>query len=210
MKLHDISMVLQHGMIVYPNNPNFSIKGISSIPKNSSNVSEMAIGTHTGTHVDSWLHISNTGKGVDKIPLEHFYGECYVLDLTAVNFGDGIESKHLAKYKFKKGEIALLKTKNSGTGFKEFKQDFVYLTEDGAEHFVRAGIKTIGIDYLSVQKFRTGYCASHCVLLNNNIIIFEGLDLSKVKEGHYIFAGLPLKVKDGDGAPARAILIENS
>jgi len=38
-------------------------------------------------------------------------------------------------------------------------------------------------------------------------VIFEGLDLSKVKPGKYFFVGLPLKLMGLDGSPARAILL---
>jgi len=43
-------------------------------------------------------------------------------------------------------------------------------------------------------------------LLGNNIIIVEGLDLTEVPPGDYELICLPLKIKDGDGGPARVVL----
>jgi len=200
-------MPLHEEVIVYPGNPDYSLTRIKSIPEDSSNLSQIMMGLHTGTHVDAPLHVRNKGKSIDSTPLEHFYGDCQVLDLTGVPFGEGITKSHLEDFEIKTS-IILLKTVNSGTGFKEFKKDFVFLTEDGAEYLVSKGVTTVGIDYLSIQKFHTGYCASHCVLLDQCVSIFEGLDLSGVKQGFYTFAGFPLLIKGGEAAPARAVLIE--
>jgi len=208
MKLYDISMEIKGNMIGYPGNPKASVTRINGIPNSSTNVSRLIMGTHTGTHVDARKHIENKGQGVDKIPLRNYYGKCKVLDLRQVKFGNGIEKQHLKKFNISKGDIILLKTKNSSTGYKKFRKDFIYLSEDAAKYLVKKRITTVGIDYLSIQKFRTGYCAAHCVFLKKNIPIFEGLDFSKVKPGSYVFVGLPLKIKDGDGAPARAILVD--
>lgn len=225
MKIHDISLYLEEGMIIYPDDPEFKIERIKKIPRmseirrisehdqkskvfdNSVNVSKLNFGAHTGTHIDSKLHIKNKASGVDKIPLEKFYGKCRVLDLTKVKFGEGIKPEHLRNFKINRNDIVLLKTRNSSTGYKKFRMDFIYLSEEGAEYLVKKKIKTVGIDYLSIEKFHARYCAAHQVLLNKGIPIFEGLDLSKVKPGIYLFIGLPLKIKDCDGAPARAILI---
>ena len=195
-------------MIAYPGNPRTEIKAVSRIPKASSNVSRITLGSHAGTHVDSRKHVESGAKGVDEIPLARLYGKSRVLDLRSVPFGEGIRPENLKKSQIYRGDIILLKTKNSSTGYRRFRKDFVYLTEEGAAWLAKKGVKTVGIDYLSIQKFRTGYCAAHCVLLKRGIPIFEGLDLSKVRPGSYIFVGLPLKIKGCDGAPARAILIE--
>lgn len=210
MKIYDISMDIKEGMIQYPGNPELKIEKT----RGSSTTSKVTIGTHCGTHVDSLLHVANEGWSVTDISMDKCYGPCKVLDLTGVEFGNGISVDDLnaAESEFgsevKEGDIILLKTKNSSTDYKTFKENFVYITEEAARYLVDKKIKTIGVDYLSVQKFRTGYCASHCVFLPNNVLIFEGLKLGMVNAGEYKFVGLPLKIIDSDGAPARAILVE--
>jgi arylformamidase len=205
MKIYDISMEIKEGMLTYPGDPEVRIK---KIPKSASNLSELTLGSHTGTHVDVKRHINNKGLGVDRIPLEKCIGPCKVLDLTKTKFGDGIRPVDLANFSIKKNDIILLKTKNSSIKNKKFRKDFVYLTEEGAEFLVNKKIKAVGIDYLSIQKYHTGSCAAHCVLLDKNVLIFEGINLSKVRPGKYTFIGLPLKIKEGDGSPIRAILVE--
>ncbi|HAI20406.1 MAG TPA: hypothetical protein DCM14_00630, partial [Clostridiales bacterium UBA8153] len=51
---------------------------------------------------------------------------------------------------------------------------------------------------------------AHLRLLEAGIPIVEGLRLAGVAPGDYFFVCLPLKLRDGDGAPARAILLPAS
>ncbi len=46
----------------------------------------------------------------------------------------------------------------------------------------------------------------HRYLLENQVIIVEGLNLSEVEEGDYEMSCLPIKLAGLDGAPARVIL----
>ena len=71
---------------------------------------------------------------------------------------------------------------------------------------VDRGIRLIGIDYLSIQLFADEVSTTHLVLLGAEVIIVEGLDLRAVTPGNYQLTCLPMKLKDADGAPVRAIL----
>jgi arylformamidase len=197
-------MKIHKDMIVYPGNPLPLIQKYTEIPKDKVNGSLITLGSHTGTHVDSKHHIFADGEKSDKLPLKSFFGKCKVLDLTHVPLK--IHYQDLKKYNIEKGDIILLKTRNSQLGFNEFRKDFVHLMFDAAEYLVKIGVKTLGFDYLSVKKFR-GDPKVHEILISN-LTLFEGLNLSDVCEGEYVFAGLPIRIAC-DGAPARAILIEN-
>jgi len=204
VKFYDVSLQIRRGMIVYPGNPEPSIKRYSSIPQNKVNESLITIGSHTGTHVDSKLHIHKDREGTEALPLSSFYGKCKVLDLTHVE--KEIHRKDLERYQIHRGDIVLLKTRNSVRGHKEFKRDFVHVKLDAAEYLVKVGVKTLGFDYLSVKKFG-GDDEVHEVLINN-LTLFEGLNLAEVPEGEYTFLGLPLRIKC-EGAPVRVILVKD-
>jgi arylformamidase len=66
----------------------------------------------------------------------------------------------------------------------------------------------VGIDYLSIAPYRRSK-PTHDVLLGAKVVIVEGLDLREANAGKYTLVCLPLKLKGADGAPARAVLIEN-
>jgi len=204
VKFYDVSLPIGEGMIVYPGNPKPSIERYSSIPLNKVNESLITFGSHTGTHVDSKLHIRNDADGAEALPLDSFYGKCKVLDLTHVE--REIHQKDLESYQIEKGDIILLKTRNSLRGYEKFRDDYVHIKLDAAEYLVKVGVKTLGFDYLSVKK--PGEDDEVHEVLINNLTLFEGLNLAEVPEGEYVFIGLPLRV-NCDGAPARVILVKN-
>jgi len=117
-----------------------------------------------------------------------------------------IHREDLEDYQIKKGDIVLLKTRNSKRGYSEFRRDYVHIKLDATDYLVKVGVKTLGFDYLSVKKFE-GDDEVHEVLINN-LTLFEGLNLAEVPEGEYTFIGLPLRI-NCDGAPARVILVKD-
>lgn len=204
-RFYDVSMLINEDIIVYPGNEPVSIEQYAYINGETPvNESKITMGCHTGTHVDAPYHISKEGKKADEISLSSFYGPCKVLDLTGVDHEihkEDLKGKYIGK-----NEIVLFKTQNSLRGYKKFREDFVHVKMDAAEYLLELGVKTLGIDYLSVKKFG-GDDEVHELLINN-LTLFEGLDLSEIKEDRYLFMGLPLRLHC-DGAPARVILIKN-
>ncbi|MCL4331904.1 MAG: cyclase family protein [Candidatus Thermoplasmatota archaeon] len=203
MKIIDISMEISSSIITYPGNPSPVIHQYARIPEQATNESTISIGSHTGTHVDAGLHVLRDGYDSGMIPLENMYGRCRVLDLTRA--GSEIEREHLKSLDIKKGEIILLKTENSLKQYETFRNDFAHVARSGAEFLVECGIRTIGIDYLSVKKFNADNDVHE--LLISNMTVYEGLNLVEVSPGSYTFIAFPLRIKC-DASPARAILIE--
>lgn len=203
MKIYDISVGIYNGMTVFPGDPAPDIKRVLSMPADAANVSRIAMGTHTGTHVDPPLHFVENGLALDQLPLDHLYGRAEVLDLTGLKKVVSATDLGTATEK-----ILLLKTKNSRFWRDAvFHQDYVYLDESAAQWLVDNRVNTIAIDYLSVGSFKDGE-AVHRTLLGGGVTVVEGVDLSDVEAGTYTFACLPLKIINGDGGPARAILVK--
>ncbi len=204
MKLYDISIQINNKTIVYRNNPKPKINNYSKTPKNKTNESLICIGSHTGTHFDSQLHIKQNGWSSASINLNSFYGKAIVIDL--INCKNEINEEDLKKYKIYKNQIILLKTKNSNLENHKFITDYVHLSISGAKYLAKLKVKAVGIDYLSIEKFNSNLLV-HKELLNKKILIFEGLKLNKIHEGNYTFIGFPLSL-DIDAAPLRAVLMK--
>ncbi|MCL5114979.1 MAG: cyclase family protein, partial [Candidatus Marsarchaeota archaeon] len=151
MHVYDISMEVKEGMLTYPGNPAVKIRSRLKIPKSVNNVSEISMGSHTGTHVDSELHIKNDGKGADMLPLNGFYGPARVLDVTKA--GSSIGRKELSRFGVRRGEIILIKSSNSTKQYKRFRKDYAHISVDGARYLTERRVKTLGVDYLSVKRF---------------------------------------------------------
>jgi arylformamidase len=101
----------------------------------------------------------------------------------------------------------LLKTRMSGQLLKSgYQEDHVYLTGDAAHYLAQAGLKLVGFDYLSIDRFGDASYPAHHALLGAGVVVVEGLDLSAVEPGEFDMTCLPLRVGGGDGAPARVVL----
>lgn len=203
MKIFDISVDLYNGMPAFPGDPAPVIKRVLEMPRDAANVSVIDMGTHTGTHVDPPLHFVENGLPLDKIPLDHLYGDAEVLDLTHVK-----KAITAADLESATENILLLKTRNSTFWQStEFRRDYVHLDKSAAQWLIDNHVWTVAIDYLSIGSFEGGE-AVHRMLLKEGVTVVEGVNLSAVGPGRYTFACLPIKIKDGDGGPARAILIK--
>jgi arylformamidase len=101
----------------------------------------------------------------------------------------------------------LLKTDNAPRLLQStFHEDYVHLTEEGARYLVRRGVRLVGIDYLSIERYKNPGAPVHHVLLEAGIVVVEGVHLLDIVPGSYEIFCLPLRIRGADGAPARVIL----
>jgi len=204
MRIYDITLPLSAELPVYPGDFPAVIAPWTRIADgDSANVSRLTICSHAGTHIDPPLHFNDSGISVDEIPLGLLIGKALVVEILGVS---EIGRKELERLPVRGVERLLLKTNNSELWKqREFCPDFAALSVEGAGYLLEAGIKLVGVDYLSVESV-TGDGEVHRTLLDNGVLILEGLNLAEVEPGEYELICLPLKVKGGDGAPVRAIL----
>ena len=192
-------------MVHWPGDPSVTIKRVKDMEHgDAANLSEISMGVHSGTHVDAPLHFICQGQGVDKMPLDTMVGRARVIEILDT---ESIKLEDLLQHRIRRGERILFKTLNSSYVWRteEFIEDFVFIADDAALFLAERGVRLVGIDYLSVGSFNCGDYA-HRTLLSGGVWIIEGLNLLGVKQGKYDLICLPLKLGDGDGAPARAIL----
>lgn len=207
VKIYDISIPISESMPTYPGDPPVTIDPILQIAQgDAANVSRLSFSNHTGTHLDPPAHFIPGGATVDQLDLRVLIGAARVIDLTRV--AREITANDLERARIPRGtQRLLLKTRNSALWRKsEFQKDFVGIAGDAAQWLVDHKIKLVGIDYLSVETFGAREPRTHRTLLGAGVIAVEGLNLTGITPGQYTLICLPLKIKDGDGAPARAIL----
>jgi len=202
----DVSVPLRDGMLHWPGDPPVSITRVKDISKgNTANLSLMFMGTHSGTHVDAPVHFLADGKGIDQADISALVGRARVLDIANPA---SITVQELKRHRIRRGERVLFKTRNSSRAWHElpFKEDFVYLSDDAARFLADRAVRLVGVDYLSAGSYKWGGKQVHRSLLSSGVWLVEGLDLSAATAGSYFMLCLPLRVVDGDGAPARAVL----
>jgi arylformamidase len=201
---YDVTVPLAPGLPAYPGDPPFEIEAIQRLGSAPFSLSRMSLATHTGTHVDAPAHFLPGGATIDSLPLEILLGKARVVEIPA---RERIDRADLEPRDLRDDLRILLKTRMSGQMLKPgFQEDHLYLSGDAAAYLAQAGLKLVGFDYLSVDRYGAPDYPAHHALLEAGVIIVEGLDLSEVEPGEYDMACLPLRVADGDGAPARVIL----
>jgi arylformamidase len=205
--LYDLSLPVSNDTVVYPGNPPIRIEPQQAISKGAgANVSQLSFGSHSGTHVDAPKHFFDDGEGVDLLDLEVLMGPAVLIEIASDVMAVG--ETHLQRHELKGHTRVLIKTRNSSfIRERKFKQDYTYLAPDGASYLVSLGVKLVGVDYLSVEQFHSGHHRTHRTLLERDVVIVEGLDLSVPPPGPYELRCLPLRLVGLDGAPARAVLV---
>jgi arylformamidase len=202
----DISVPLRSGMVHWPDNPPVRIERMLDIEYGDvANVSTLSLRSHTGTHMDSPLHFVRGWEGIDRMSLDATMGRARVIEIQDPT---SINPEELVPHGIGRGERILFKTRNSALiwGTQDFIEDFVYISREAARYLAEREVRTVGVDYLSVGGFYKDGVETHQALLGAGIWVIEGLDLSGVELGEHELICLPLKVEDGDGAPARALL----
>lgn len=203
----DISVTLREGLATWPGERFWELVPVHRMDQGGPcNLTRIRLTLHTGTHVDAPWHFGMSPRTVESTPLDQMITPARVIDLTHI--------EHVIRRADLEGRIegaraVLCRTRNSGDLARDepFDMDFVHLDEDAARYLVECGVRTIGVDYLSVESYHAPEPVVHRVLLGADVFIVEGLDLSAAAPGEYLLVVLPLKVAGGDGAPARAVLL---
>lgn len=197
----DVSVPIYDGMVHWPDNPPVEIETVMDIKRGDvCTVSSFKMSAHTGTHIDGPSHFLANGSGTDAIPLQNLLGHARVIEIEDPK---AVTLAEVRQNNVGRSDRLLFKTLNSERCWNgpEFVSDFVSIAEDAATYLAELKTLAIGVDYLSV-----GSPAAHRTLLGAGVALIEGLNLSEVSAGEYELLCLPLKIRGGDGAPARVLL----
>lgn len=170
-------------------------------------LSAYSMGAHSGTHIDAPMHFVRDGASIDRVPLEPLIGPARVIDIP--DSVQSINGAELNRHDWKGSPRVLFRTRSSLRHWmtsNTFHRDFAYVAPDAAQLLADAGVKLVGVDYISAEQFSAPAPMTHRILLGKGIPIVEGLFLESVPAGDYDLIVLPIKVGGHEGAPARAIL----
>jgi arylformamidase len=176
----DISILIENGMQVYPGDPVVEITPFSSIREDGFSLTELHLGTHTGTHADFRAHVIEAEA--IKPSLSILIGACMVVhakDLEALSQDNGLIPERMIV----KGGLP----------------DFA-----SCSRLICNGLKLIGVGEQSIEK--AGSLDLHRLLLGAGVVILEGLALQEATEGPAFLMALPLSTEAADGSPARVVL----
>ena len=206
----DLTLPLQSGM------RGVEIEAKRTVKRDGWNASTYHLYSHSGTHMDAPLHFGCTDQTIEEIPLERCIGLAWVADLTHLPSRSIITVEDLGKFaeQLEPGHSLILRT-----GWSKHVNDPDYYRNELhrigpalATWCVERQVKMLGVEAPSVADVNSleELTAIHRILLTGNVIIVEGLaNLDQINQDQILFAALPLRIKDGDGSPCRAVAITN-
>ncbi len=209
MKYIDATLPLEDGL------RGVEFSTAKSIAQDGWNAKTLHLYSHCGTHMDAPIHFNVNEKGIDTFPVQRFFSVCHIIDLNGIEANTTLTIDHLGKVGsiLKPGEGLIFRT-----GWSKFVHEAKYrnglpgLSKELALWCVKKAVSTIGVEPPSVADVNNLELLTevHQILLGGDIIIIEGLcNLDSVKSSMVQMIALPLKIKDGDGAPCRVVLIED-
>ena len=199
MQIYDISQEV-FTCAVYPGDPQPVREVKLRISEGAvCNLTAFEMCAHNGTHVDAPFHFIDGEETIDKVPLDKFIGPAYV-------------AEHNGDITAETAERILSEAKSADTvsGADPWERILVkgdaVMTKEGAEVFVKAGIKLFGNESQTVGPLEAPM-EVHLIMLGAKVVLLEGVRLSEVPVGTYLLNAAPINLGGSDGAPCRAVLI---
>jgi arylformamidase len=205
LAFHDISPELSESTAVFPGDRPFR-RAVSQSFARGDNLELSSIDTtlHLGAHADAPSHYRAGGEPIDRRPLERYLGRCQVVSVSTPR-GARILPSHLS------GELkaprVLFKT-DSFPDPNRWNSDFCSLSPELVEWVRARGVVLVGIDTPSIDPEDSKPLESHGAVAAGDLAVLEGLVLTRVPDGIYTLIALPLRLRDADASPVRAILVE--
>ncbi|SFM00103.1 cyclase family protein [Pelosinus propionicus] len=212
MKVIDLTHCIHADMPVFPGTEQPIFRKANTLENDGFQEAKITMYSHTGTHIDAPAHMLSNGAYLDNLDIEHFIGKATVLDFSDKKMKlIDIDGLKIYEEKIKSVEFIIIKTGWSKYwGDKKYYKDFPSLSEEAATWLSEFKLKGIGIDAISVDDIESATFAVHKILMLKKIIIIENLtNLDSISKEEFILSIMPMKHKNADGSPVRAISIEN-
>lgn len=212
MKIIDLTQTIHHDMPVYPGTKKPILQKVNTIEKNGFAETRIDMFSHTGTHIDAPAHMLQHGVHLDNINVDNFIGYATILDFSKEKLQTiNVTSCKIYEELLEGVEFIIIKTGWSKYwGEDKYYKDFPFLSDEAAQWLTQYKLKGIGIDAISIDNACSTSYNVHKTFMRNNIIIIENLtNLDAVSKQIFILSIMPLKIKDVDGSPVRAVAIED-
>ncbi len=215
----DLTMMIEEGMQTFPTlwHPFVEITQLGRHGLENRETRKLILGTHTGTHIDAPRHFIKEGLTVEHLGLEKLVGKAAVLDFTTTagpNYRLEIEDLKTALNGRSVDRLLLRFDWDQNLGSMKYYDECPYLSDEAAQWLVDEGCFLIGMDTPMPDNPKNGKSSEndspvHKILLGNNVIIVEYMtNISKLPTHSYVqLVVAPLKIREGDGAPARVFAI---
>ena len=205
--IHDITPEISENTAVFPGDISFRRNILKDCRQGDPyTLSSIETTVHIGAHTDASNHYHSKGVGISKHSLNYYLGPCQIIEID-IPRNERIRPTDL-KDEIKASRI-LFKT-NSYPNPEKWNSDFNALSAELIDFLAQKKVILVGIDTPSIDPSSDQELSSHLAVFKNNMAILEGIVLNGVLAGIYYLIALPLKMRDADASPVRAILLEKS
>jgi arylformamidase len=207
MKLaYDISPSISEQLAVFPGDEPFTRIVHRDFASHSYQLSALRATLHLGAHVDAPCHYTKDGHSIEAVPLDYYFGLCQVIHLPVQR-----DTLQLTVADFVGTAITqprVLIATHSFLDPNQWTDQFMALAPEVVHYLAEKKVCLIGIDTPSIDPATAKQLRAHEACATHNIAILEGIVLAHVPAGDYQLMALPLKIKDADASPVRAVLFE--
>ncbi|WFD10723.1 cyclase family protein [Tepidibacter hydrothermalis] len=209
MKLIDLTHTFESTMTVFPGMNPAVVEQIFNVEEHGYNVTRLEIITHMGTHLDCKSHVFTEGFTTSDKDINNFCGNGVVIDCSHLKANEEIGIDVLNNYDLHEKEFLLFYTGwDKYWNSNKYIENFPVISVELAQYLASINIKGIGLDVISIDRVNNSELSTHKIVLGKNKIIIENLKgLNELVDKNFTFMCLPLKIKDGDGSPIRAVAI---
>jgi arylformamidase len=205
IKYYDLTATISEKTVVFPGDPEYKTEDICSLGKGSQyQLCHMHFGNHTGTHIDFPAHVIKGGKTSSDYLIEKLIGSGLIIEVPDTT--KSVTRTFILEQSILPNDFVFFKTANSKLSKQgKFVDKYVYIEPEAAEELIKKGVKIVGIDYISVDKYEAEDLPVHKSLLSNDVLIVEGLELNNAPIGRCKIYIMPINIQEMDGLPVRVI-----
>ena len=210
MRVIDLTHTIESGMPVYPGTEPPILEPANTYDRDGFRETKISMYSHTGTHMDPPAHLFRDRTTLDAFPPEQFIGKALVIDCTSLKEGEPITMDHLSRYgtKAETADFLLFYLGwDARWGSEAYFGDYPCIDDAVLEYILEGSYKGIGFDVIGLDPIADGNLTRHKKLFQTrDIINIENLcNLGLCGNELFWFSCFPLKIRDCDGSPIRAV-----
>ncbi len=207
MKIIDLTHEIKEGMPVYPGTEAPVLKQANTIAEHGFAEKLITMVSHTGTHMDAPAHVLDGRKNLSQIDLNDLFGKGCMIDLREVRGKITVETLKPYEDELKSAKIAVFFSGwDRYWGDVKYFEDFPVMDEEAAKFLVATGVKGVACDMISIDTVDSVSLDIHRILFAADMFSCENLKgLERLAGMDFEIGIFPLNIKDGDGAPVRAV-----
>ena len=210
MRVIDLTHTIESGMPVYPGTEPPILEPANTYDRDGFRETKLSMYSHTGTHMDPPAHLFRDRTTLDAFPPEQFIGKALVIDCTSLKEGEPITMDHLSRYgtKAETADFLLFYLGwDARWGSEAYFGDYPCIDDSVLEYILEGSYKGIGFDVIGLDPIADGNLTRHKKLFQTRYIInIENLcNLGLCGNDLFWFSCFPLKIRDCDGSPIRAV-----